>query len=94
MKKNNLTYEKSGVNIKAADNFVKFISSISKKRENSKNFQNIGGFGSITSISKKKNRRRQKKIADAYFFLKNCFFLKIWPSKSGYRQLRRQNSLP
>ena len=53
MKNNNLTYEKSGVNIKAADNFVKFISSISKKRENSKNFQNIGGFGSITSISKK-----------------------------------------
>jgi len=52
MKNNNLTYEKSGVNIKAADNFVKFIASISKKRENSKNFQNIGGFGSITSIPK------------------------------------------
>ena len=52
MKNNNLTYEKSGVNIKAADNFVKFISSISKKRENSKNFQNIGGFGSITNIPK------------------------------------------
>ncbi len=52
MKKNNLTYEKSGVNIKAADNFVKFISSLSKKRQNSKNFQNIGGFGSITNIPK------------------------------------------
>ncbi len=52
MKNNNLTYEKSGVNIKAADNFVKFISSISKKRVNSKNFQNIGGFGSITNIPK------------------------------------------
>jgi len=52
MKNNNLTYEKSGVNIKAADNFVKFIASISKKRENSKNFENIGGFGSITSIPK------------------------------------------
>ncbi len=52
MKYNNLTYEKSGVNIKAADNFVKFISSLSKKRENSKNFQNIGGFGSITNIPK------------------------------------------
>ena len=52
MKNNNLTYEKSGVNIKAADNFVKFIASKSKKRENSKNFQNIGGFGSITSIPK------------------------------------------
>jgi len=52
MKNSNLTYEKSGVNIKAADNFVKFISSISKKRVNSKNFQNIGGFGSITNIPK------------------------------------------
>jgi len=52
MKNNNLTYEKSGVNIKAANNFVKFISSLSKKRENSKNFQNIGGFGSITNIPK------------------------------------------
>ena len=52
MKNNNLTYEKSGVNIKAADNFVKFISSISKRSENSKNFQNIGGFGSITDIPK------------------------------------------
>ena len=50
MKNNNLTYEKSGVNIKAADNFVKFISSLSKKRQNSKKFQNIGGFGSITNI--------------------------------------------
>ena len=52
MKNNNLTYEKSGVNIKAADNFVKFISSISKKRKNSSKFQNIGGFGSISSIPK------------------------------------------
>ncbi len=52
MKKNNLTYESSGVNIKAADNFVKFISSLSKKGRNSKRFQNIGGFGSITNIPK------------------------------------------
>ncbi len=53
MKNNNLTYEKSGVNIKAADNFVKFISSLSKKRIKSKNFKNIGGFGSISNIPKK-----------------------------------------
>ena len=52
MKNNNLTYEKSGVNIKASDNFVKFISSLSKKTTNSKNFKNIGGFGSITNIPK------------------------------------------
>ena len=50
MKNNNLTYEKSGVNIKAADNFIKYISSLSKKRQNRRNFQNIGGFGSITNI--------------------------------------------
>ena len=53
MKKNNLTYESSGVNIKAADNFVKYISSLSKKRRNINNYQNIGGFGSITNIPKK-----------------------------------------
>ena len=34
----------------------------------------------------KKNRR--------HFFLTNCHFLKIWNSKSGYRQIRRRNSLP
>ncbi len=53
MKGNNLTYQKSGVNIKAADNFIKFLSSLSKKRQKSKNFQNIGGFGSITEIDRK-----------------------------------------
>ena len=52
MKKNNLTYESSGVNIKAADNFVKYISSLSKKRRNINKYQNIGGFGSITNIPK------------------------------------------
>ena len=50
MKKLNLTYEKSGVNINAADNFVKFISGISTKNRGRKKFNNIGGFGSITSI--------------------------------------------
>ena len=52
MKKNNLTYESSGVNIKAADNFVKYISSLSKKRRNTNNYQNIGGFGSISDFPK------------------------------------------
>ena len=33
MKKEKFTYEKSGVNINAADNFVKFISSISSKKK-------------------------------------------------------------
>ena len=33
MKKNLFTYKKSGVDIKAADKFVKFISSISSKKK-------------------------------------------------------------
>ena len=52
MKKEKFTYEKSGVNINAADNFVKFISSISSKNKGQKKFNNIGGFGSISSIPK------------------------------------------
>ena len=50
MKKQKFTYEKSGVNINAADNFVKFISKISSKNKGKKKFNNIGGFGSISSI--------------------------------------------
>ena len=50
MKKEKFTYEKSGVNINAADNFVKFISAISSKNKGKKKFDNIGGFGSITDI--------------------------------------------
>tara|TARA_Y100000590_G_C15598966_1_gene969231 strand:+ start:538 stop:948 length:411 start_codon:yes stop_codon:yes gene_type:complete len=50
MNNNKLTYEKSGVNIKAADNFVKFISLISKKTKQNSKFDNIGSFGSINKI--------------------------------------------
>ena len=46
------TYKKSGVNIDAADKFVKFISNISSKKRGNKKFNNIGGFGSITNIPK------------------------------------------
>jgi len=52
MNKKKFTYEKSGVNINSADNFVKFISSISSQNKGKKKFSNIGGFGSITSIPK------------------------------------------
>ena len=52
MKKKKFTYKKSGVNINAADNFVKFISSISSNNKGKKKFNNIGGFGSITNIPK------------------------------------------
>ena len=52
MKKQKFTYEKSGVNINAADNFVKFISNITSKNKGKKKFGNIGGFGSISNIPK------------------------------------------
>ena len=47
-----LTYAKSGVNIKKADKFVKFISSISRKTNKSGDFKNIGGFGAISNVPK------------------------------------------
>jgi phosphoribosylaminoimidazole synthetase len=50
MKKQKFTYEKSGVNIDAADNFVKFISSIVSKNKSRKKLGNIGGFSSISNI--------------------------------------------
>ena len=53
MIKKNLTYKKSGVNIAAADNFIKFISSFNAKDKGKKKLSNIGGFGSITDIPKK-----------------------------------------
>ena len=52
MKKEKFTYQKSGVNINAADNFVKFISNISSNNKGKKKFNNIGGFGAISSIPK------------------------------------------
>ena len=50
MNKNLFTYKKSGVDIKAADKFIKFISNISTKKKGKKKFNNIGGFGSISNI--------------------------------------------
>ena len=61
MNKKNLTYKKSGVNITAADNFVKFISSLSTKDKGKKKFSNIGGFGSVTNIPK--NFKKPKIVA-------------------------------
>ena len=61
MNKHKFTYEKSGVNIAAADKFVKFISKISKKDKKNKNFENIGGFGSISNIPK--NIKKPKLVA-------------------------------
>jgi len=61
MNKKNLTYKKSGVNINAADKFIKFISSFNTKDKGKKKFSNIGGFGSITDIPK--NFKRPKIVA-------------------------------
>ena len=61
MNKNLLTYKKSGVDIKAADKFIKFISSISSKKKGKKKFNNIGGFGSISNLPK--NLKKPKIVA-------------------------------
>ena len=61
MKKQKFTYEKSGVNINAADSFVRFISNISSKDKGKKKFSPIGGFGSISSIPK--NLKKPKIVA-------------------------------
>ena len=50
MRSKNFTYEKSGVSIKKADKFVKFISSSTKKSKKSGHFKNIGGFGALTKL--------------------------------------------
>ncbi len=61
MNKNSFTYKKSGVDIKAADKFVKFISTISSNKKGKKKFNNIGGFGSITNMPK--NLKNPKIVA-------------------------------
>ena len=61
MSKNILTYKKSGVDIDAADKFVKFISNISTRKKGKKKFNNIGGFGSISNIPK--NLKNPKIVA-------------------------------
>ena len=50
MNKNSFTYKKSGVDINAADKFIKFISNISSKKRGKKKYNNIGGFGSLTDL--------------------------------------------
>ena len=52
MNRSSLTYKKSGVNIKEADKFVKFISLNSKKTKQNSKYNNIGSFGSVTNIPK------------------------------------------
>ena len=52
MKKYKFTYEKSGVNINAADIFVKYIANLNKKKKSAVKNNNIGSFASITSIPK------------------------------------------
>ena len=61
MSKNILTYKKSGVDINAADKFVKYISNISTRKKGKKKLNNIGGFGSITDIPR--NLKNPKIVA-------------------------------
>ena len=52
MKKYKFTYEKSGVNINAGDNFVKYIANLNKKKKSNHKNNNIGSFASVTKIPK------------------------------------------
>ena len=52
MNKNLFTYKKSGVDINAADKFVKHIAKITTKKQGKKKLNNIGGFGSVNNIPK------------------------------------------
>ena len=61
MNKSLFTYQKSGVNINAADKFVKFIANKSSKKPSKKKLNNIGGFGSISDIPS--NIKRPKIVA-------------------------------
>ncbi len=61
MNKKLFTYKKSGVDIDAADKFVKFISNISSKKRGKRRSNNIGSFGSITNIPK--NSKNPKIVA-------------------------------
>ena len=61
MNKKLFTYKKSGVDINAADKFIKFISNISSKKRGKKKLSNIGGFGSIFNIPK--NVKQPKIVA-------------------------------
>ena len=61
MNNNKFTYQKSGVNISAADKFVDFISKNTKRKKKGSSFNNIGGFGSISNIPK--NIKQPKIVA-------------------------------
>ena len=52
MKKYKFTYENSGVNINAAEKFVKYIANSNKKNKLRSANNNIGSFASISSIPK------------------------------------------
>ena len=56
MKKYKFTYQKSGVNINASNQFIKYISKLTKKGNSKNKFKNIGSFGSINEIPKKFNK--------------------------------------
>ena len=55
MKRERITYQKSGVNIKAADKFVKYISNRVKRQKKNTKFSNIGSFGSISRLPHTRN---------------------------------------
>ena len=68
MNKRVFTYKKSGVDINAAEKFVKFITAISSKKRGKKKLNNIGGFGSISNIP---NNIKDPKIVELKEIIKD-----------------------
>ena len=96
MNKLTLTYEKSGVNIKAADRFVNFLSSKTEKTKKNRKFNSIGEFSSINKIPKKFKNPHPATITDGVgtkFTQRqfvNCYLLleeKIYFSFSIFRAI-------
>ena len=83
MNKNLFTYKKSGVNINAADRFVKYISKVSSKKRGKKKLNNIGGFGSISNIPK--NIKNPKIIAKT--------IKKLFLNKKKLNKLKKKSNL-
>ena len=52
MRSQKFTYKNSGVNIKNADKFIDFISSLTKKTKKSGDFKNIGGLEQFQAYQK------------------------------------------
>ena len=92
MKKNLFTYKKSGVDINAADKFIKYISKISSKNNGKKKLSSIGGFGSLTNLPKNfKATRYHSLIIDKKTLLLLQYYRQLRPLHHQRSLLKKRN---